>query len=304
MTNEKIVANNPNVRFAGAQIPCTDNLETNINHIKAAISWAGQNKVDYLLTPEGSLSGYFPDWDTRDGRTINDIYAAERQVVNYAVENNVGLCLGTMWGETDPAFLPEGYRKENQIRFYTNTGELAGTSSKMYILPKYDQCFPAQEVNKIDLPNPIQNFYATGLICNDFWGGPLTNNISLPLYAHEILRTHVVFHATNGFRGMLPVYDEVMEAWHNANLQVLSWTCIGTPIITVDNSINMNGTAHHGKTSSQSGILLNGEWKVKAERIGTQYFYYDFDVLSLVNYQLTDRPDDEIIKANPGITFS
>ena len=51
------------VRFAGAQIPVTQNLEKNEASIIKAIDWAAENNCDWLLTPEGSLSGYFPNFD-------------------------------------------------------------------------------------------------------------------------------------------------------------------------------------------------------------------------------------------------
>lgn len=288
-----------NIRFAGAQIPCTINLDKNVQHIKDALNWASLNSVDYLLTPEGSLSGYYPGWDIIDGRTIDDIYSAEKEVLAYAVEKNVGLCLGTMWGEIDASFL-EGYRKENQIRFYSKTGKLLGKSNKTYILPEYDQTVPNDDIPLIDLEHTVQNFWATGLVCNDFWGGPLTNRFSLPLHAVENQKTHVIFHATNGFRGILPVYDEITDAWHEGNLRMISFST-GVPIITVDNACKMDGQDYEGKTSSTSGILLNGEWKVKAPRNGTQYFYYDFNFNDMIDYKLGKHPDQEIINNTPGI---
>jgi len=142
------------IRFAGAQLPASDDLSKNVTDIKDAIVWAGENAVDYLLTPEGSLSGYFPGFDVLFGRTIQDLYDAEKEVVECAVENNVGLCLGTMWAETDEAF-DEGYRKENQIRFYSKTGTFLGSTNKSYILPDYDQTMPS-EINVIDVDHDIQ----------------------------------------------------------------------------------------------------------------------------------------------------
>lgn len=289
------------IRLAGAQIPCTDSLEKNITHIKNAITWAGENSVDYLLTPEGSLSGYFPDWDIYKGRTFNDILCAEREVVDYAVSNKVGLALGTMWGETDDRF-EIGYRKENQIRFYSNEGELLGKTNKIYTLPEWDQTIPGEVLPKIDMKFPKQNFWATGLICNDFWGGPLLNKINLPLYAIDEQYTHVIFHATNGFRGELPTYDEITDLWHEANLRTISFGS-GIPIITVDNACKMNGIddTYNGKTSSTSGILLNGKWLTKAQRYGIQYFYHDLDFDKLINYDLYRHPDQDILDANPGL---
>jgi predicted amidohydrolase len=284
------------IRYAGAQLPCTEHLDRNIKEIKTAINWAAENNVDYLLTPEGSLSGYFPGFETKDGRTIQDLVDAEKQVTNHAVKMGVGLCLGTMWCESDDRF-PEGYRKENQIRFYSKTGKFLGSTNKTYIIPEYDQTMPS-EINIIDVEHDIQNFWAAGLICNDFWGGPLSNKMALPIYVKEQLNAQVIFHATNGFKGELPVYDEITEAWHEGNLRMMSFIT-GVPIITVDSCYKMQGTPYNGNTSSQSGILLNGVWQVKAPRIGTQYFYHDFDHSALINNTLGAHPDQDILDSNP-----
>ena len=287
------------VRFAGAQLPCSDDLNKNVEDIKDAIVWAGKNNVDYLLTPEGSLSGYFPGFDTYQGRTIQDLYSAEVEVVKCAIKNNVGLCLGTMWGEPDNYF-SEGYRKENQIRFYANTGKFLGSTNKTFIIPEYDQTVPCEEIAIIDVEHNIQNFWAAGLICNDFWGGPLSNKKSLPIHAKEERNAQVIFHATNGFKGELPNYDEITDAWHEGNLRMMSFI-LGIPIITVDSCYKMNGSGNTDKTSSQSGILLNGMWKVKAPRYGIQYFHYDVDHSKLINLELYRHPDQEILDANPNI---
>ena len=46
------------VRIAGAQIPCTPIVKDNVEHIKKAIDYAVENRCDYLVTPEGAVSGY------------------------------------------------------------------------------------------------------------------------------------------------------------------------------------------------------------------------------------------------------
>jgi predicted amidohydrolase len=279
-----------NIRYAGAQIPCTLSIEENITHIKSAIDWASKNSVDYLLTPEGSLSGYHPGFD----KDIELLVTAENEVTAYALEKNVGLCLGTMWCELDDRF-PEGYRRENQIRFYAKTGEFLGSTNKTYTIPEYDQTVVSDSITIVDMPDDIR---ASGLICNDFWGG--LEFPSLPIYVKEQLGAHVIFHATNGFKGELPVYDEITEVWHEGNLRMASFIT-GIPIITVDNCYKMNGDPFDGKTSSQSGILLNGEWQVKAPRIGTHYFYYDFDIPSVITHRLYRHPDQDIMDKNSAI---
>jgi len=272
------------IRFGGAQIPVTTSLDKNVVILKEAIDWAADNGVDYLITPEGALSGYFPDFDSRDGRTFDDVQAALTKVVNYAVEKKVHTCIGTMWIETDspdPGFIWP--RRENQIRFYNKNGGLQGTACKTYTIPEYDQTVPCNQLENILLEIEDTNFLALGLLCNDFWGGPGMGKYALPLAA-EPMRSHIVIHSSNGFRGD-PKYDDLMNDWHNGSLRIMSWA-LRVPIITVDNCYNMNGEEYHGPTSSQSGVLLGGEWLIAAPRTGTQYFFYDFNLSDFLNYSL------------------
>lgn len=276
------------IRYAGAQIPCTDDLNRNIEEIKKAITWASDNNVDYILTPEGSLSGYFPGFETYNGRTLDDLYAAEKEVVEYAINLGVGLCLGTMWCEDDTRFT-EGYRRENQIRFYSKDGLFLGSTNKHYAIPEYDGTAASDDINIIYMPEKIK---AAGLLCNDFWGGSLEGG-NLPIHVAEHLGAHIIFHATNGYRGEKTHYDEITNIWHEGNLRMVSYST-GIPIITVDNCYMMDGKEYHGPTSSTSGILLNGIWQVKAPRTGTQYFYYDINLLKLQQGMLYRDPDTEI----------
>jgi predicted amidohydrolase len=269
-----------NIRFGGAQIPCTDNLEQNVEILKNAISWAAENSVDYLITPEGSLTGYFPGFDSKGDRTIEKIYLALDDVVLHSKANQVGLCLGTMWA--DNVF--GEYIKENQIRFYNKNGKFLGKVNKTYTIPEYDQTVPNDHIDNVLLDFNDDNFSVLGLICNDFWGGPPDGKLALPTLASN-LGSHIIMHSTNGFRGETPSYDSLMNDWHNANLRMMSWVT-KIPIITVDNCYYMQGYEYHGRTSSESGVLVNGDWVTAVPREGTQYFYYDFDFDSLINRNL------------------
>ena len=51
------------VRFAGLQMPVTQQIEENKQTILDSLDWCKDNKVNWLLTPEGSLTGYFPNFD-------------------------------------------------------------------------------------------------------------------------------------------------------------------------------------------------------------------------------------------------
>jgi hypothetical protein len=55
-------------------------------------------------------------------------------------------------------------------------------------------------------------------------------------------------------------------------------------VITVDNSCKPDGTEWGGPTSSQSGVLIGGEWVTTVPRTGTHYFYYDLPIENLFNH--------------------
>ena len=97
------------IRLAGAQIPVTLNVGKNINSIKSAIDWAKENSVDYIATPEASLSGYQENFNTPE---LMDALAT---VEEYAKVSKVGLLLGTLWEEK----LFDGTLElQNQLRVY------------------------------------------------------------------------------------------------------------------------------------------------------------------------------------------
>lgn len=263
-----------NIRFAGAQIPCSDDLNKNVETIKAAIDWAAENSVDYLVTPEGSLTGYIPDFDTRK-RTFADVQNAAEQVVTYAASKNLGLFLGTLWIE-----MREKTQREDQIRYYDKSGKLSGSHTKIY-RADYENTEPNFPVDNMVISDKSGNLNVLGMVCNDMWGGPIYKMMALPLLAEDLM-SHMIVHSTNGFRGEEPEYDQIMDAWHEGNLRMFSFH-LGIPILTVDNCWLTSGKEYQGQTSSQSGVLIHGDWALKVPRQGTQYFYYDFDFDKLIS---------------------
>lgn len=265
-----------NIRFAGAQIPCSSDLKKNVQTLKEAIDWCYENSVDYLVTPEGSLTGYIPDFDTRDGRTFEDVKSASEEVVTYAAEKNLGLFLGTLWIEKRP----EKIQREDQIRYYNKQGQLSGTHTKIY-RADYENTDPNFPIDNMIVSDKDSNINVLGTVCNDFWGGPIYGFMALPLMADQLM-SHIIIHSTNAFRGEEPEYDAIMDSWHDGNLKLWSYH-LGIPILTVDNCCKSTGEDYNGPTSSQSGVIINGQWQTSVPREGTQYFYYDFDVDRLIS---------------------
>ena len=269
------------IRFAGAQIPVTPYTQTNVMEIRRAIDWAAENRVDYLVTPEASLSGYTKDFHNNHNRIIDALLEIEK----YAANKHVGLCLGTLWDELD------GIRR-NQIRFYNPEGIFLGVVNKHFQIEYDTEVGDLGDSRKYLIALPINDKIIPigGLICVDMYGVP--DQPSIP-YISKNLGATVLIHSTNGIRNIKPtnglsteLSDQIANDWHDINLRRASFLR-RTPILTVDNCYMFDGTEYYGNTSSESGVLIDGEWVTKVPRSGTQYFYYD---LPLTNIAI-DMPD-------------
>jgi predicted amidohydrolase len=273
------------LRVAGAQIPVSADMAVNVQTIKDAIDWASENSVDYLITPEASLSGYkdqFANW--------KDLVDALQSIEQYSAEKKVGLCLGTMWAEPRD----DSIVRLNQIRVYHN-GQFGGATNKTFLSP-YDY-----ELN-IEANDGIYGFLldasddtseafiqSAGFICKDLYARENTSDNAFTNLPSEFYRAgaQLYVHITNAVRGIDPVHDRVHYNWHTANAEMVSFIS-SRPLITVDNSIMMTGEDYDGQTSSPSGILICGEWVVRVPSTGKHYFYYDFPVAEFAKLDWTE----------------
>lgn len=255
------------MRIAGAQIPCSKDVDKNLITIKQAIDWAVDNDCDFLVTPEGSLSGYLAEFDI--DATVKGLADIEK----YAKEKELGLCLGTLWVENEDI----GDIRRNQIRFYDRQGCFLGAANKTHGV-KPDESFLMNDIVKDGVKvyrllgnsdTGRQYVNVVGLICNDLWPSGVQ---SIPHIA-EKQGVNLLVHSSNGARGN--VRDNLYDDWHNAHLRMVSHNS-QLPIITVDNIYHINGEFYDGPTSSPSGVVIDGEWVKQVPRTGTQYFYWDF----------------------------
>jgi predicted amidohydrolase len=261
--------------FAGGQIPVSADLKRNVKTLKEAIDYAHSVNADYLTTPEGALSGFITDFDTRDGRTEQDLIDALNEVVAYASSKNVGLFLGTMWLEHEDGEVV----RRNQIRVYDKQGNYVDHNNKFFVMPEYEQCVPNDHLKPIAIPE-VPQLAILCLMCNDLWGAVLDRGPCLPMMGLDN-NYSLMIHATNANRNNTPIHDDVFGDWHNAWLKMMS-LYTRMPIITCDNSIHMDGRDYDGPTSSQSGVVAHGVWRTDVPRTGTQYFHYTFDVPRLI----------------------
>ncbi len=78
------------LRVPDAQIPVCSDIEVNVEVIMRAIDFAAAEQADILLTPEGSLSGYTPNFAAA---------AVEQALAKVTVDN----CLPEKWPCSAPS---------------------------------------------------------------------------------------------------------------------------------------------------------------------------------------------------------
>jgi len=304
---------NTTIRLAGAQIPVGSDIQINKKEIFKAIDWAKENRVDCLLTPEGSLSGYCTGWQDK----LAEVMEALKEVEEYQKESGVGLHLGTNYPDREPL----GLIYRNQIRHYAKHGSLLGVSNKSFtlgdegVMGRNGRLEPIVSIplatttfvrNLLTQDQPERSeIHCIGLVCNDMWGAHYKDESSIiPLvkdfvkYRPEI---QIIFHATNGRKiDSKDPRHKIFDDWHNSVLKLNS--TFAYPILTVDacSPWEWNGDeddVDRYPTSSQSGVVDMSGWLTDVPRYGRQYFYHDLDISS----RYADRIDRYYKKFAPNL---
>ncbi len=254
------------LRVAGAQIPVTRDVSSNLAEILQAIEFAKAESADILLTPEGSLSGYTPHFDA------SEVATALGEVTAAAQESGVGLALGTCFLE------PGEERPHNQIRFYSAQGEYLGFHSKTLTCGSLTDT-PQGEINDYAV-SPLRTFQLgevtlAGLICNDLWANPGCTPGPDPHLTQQLSRmgAQVIFHAVNGGRDGGPWSRQVAWPYHESNLRMRAQAG-GLWIVTADNCDPLGIPC-----SAPSGVVdPKGQWVVKTANTGRDYFVHTIEL--------------------------
>jgi len=250
---------------AGYQMKVQNDITLNKKAILKAIDWTAQENAEILLTPEGSLSGYRHEFN------IDKLQGALEDVTNHAINRGVGLAVGT-------CFIEEDQKCYNQIRFYRPDGEYLGFHSKQLLCQNLDN--PSEgEINyysssKLQIFSWRGRLKIGGLICNDMWANPICTQMDDCHLSQELSRmgAKIILHAVNGGRDSSKS-TEINKQYHESNLRIRArsghvW------IITVDNCY-----PDYLSTSSPSGIINPaGDWVVRTESKGAEFFVGDIDV--------------------------
>ena len=250
------------IRVAGFQMETTSNIQTNKAVIINAIKKATKEGADFLMTPEGSLSGYNSTFDAKELNTALD------QVVDIAKNLKIGLLLGTCYKENI-----NGIEKcWNQVRVYTPNGNFLSAHSKVLVCSPTDQPGTGEmleyEQGKPQIFDWNGNRFGI-LVCNDLWATPGYTTIPNPYLALKLkqMGAQVIFHAINSGT------NQQYKSFHESSAELWSQS-LGIQIMEV------NAAKGIDPINAQSGLIKDGKRKVQVSYIGEQFFIVDITIPS------------------------
>jgi N-carbamoylputrescine amidase len=248
------------VKIAGAQVEVTTDVDHNMATLRHALDYAADQGADILLTPEGSLSGYWADFDPAQ------VAAAADAIVALARDRRVALALGTCFMESDG-------KRYDELRFYDQSGKLKGFHAKILLCKNVREPLTESELDRFATrPLSVTDFdgvRAGGLVCNDLWANPEATVMDDPHLTQRLasLGAEVIFHAVNSGQSRGEEL-RLQRAYHDANLRMRS-RAAGVWIVTVDAA----DPTRVGGCRAPSGVLdPTGHWVVKAPERGEGFF--------------------------------
>jgi predicted amidohydrolase len=248
------------VKIAAAQIEVSRDIDRNMATLERALAYAADEHADVLATPEGSLSGYWADFDPEG------VAAAVESLVRMASRRGVALALGTCYLE------PDG-KPYDELRFYDRDGTFRGFHAKILLCKKVGNPATESELDRFATKplgvTAFEGVRAGGLVCNDLWANPEATVMDDPHLTQRLaaLGAEVIFHAVNSGQSR----DEelrLQRAYHDANLRMRA-RAARVWIVTVD-AADRSGLAG---SRAPSGVLdPTGRWVVKAPERGEAFF--------------------------------
>ena len=241
--------------LSGLQMNVTNNVKENKEQILNGIKRASQDGANFLVTPEGSLSGYTSNFKQ------SEVNTALKEIESYAVQMKVGLMLGTCYKEK----IKGDDFCYNQVRVYTPEGQFIGAYSKILRCSNMDLPGTGEMVEYVE--GELKTFEWNGLrfgilICNDLWATPGYTTTPNPYLVWKLkqMGAQFIVHCINS--GTVQKYRPFHES--SAELWALSTKI---PILEVN-------AAHEQETiNARSGLIdANGERSLRIPDSGTQFF--------------------------------
>lgn len=247
------------LRIAGLQMLVATDVAENEARIAAGLQRASEDRADFLLTPEASLSGYHTGFDMAEVQTAATRLAAR------AKDLRVGLALGTCYKEVE-GDVEYCY---NQVRLHAPEGDYLGSHAKIL------RCSSLSHPGTGEMHDYVEGVLRAFewqtlrfgvLICNDLWATPGYTTIPNPYLPWKLkqLGAQFILHAihSGGDQKHQPFHESSSELWARS---------LRLPIVQVN-------AARPGDepVNSRSGLVdAEGNRCLAAEARGEQYFVCD-----------------------------
>jgi predicted amidohydrolase len=188
-------------RITLAQIRVSRDVDDNLRRIRAAFAQAKKDKAEWIMFPEGALSGYHTNFDQ------TKVAAALTEVMGLCRDARLIAVLGTCWKEND--------QTTNEIQIIDADGKLVGRYAKRCLTYGEAKNF---KVGDTPLVHQVKDLKVGTLICNDLWVTPGFTDGPNPHLTLQQARAgaQVIFQAVNS--GSNARYRE----YHESNLKVRS----------------------------------------------------------------------------------
>lgn len=248
------------LRIAGLQMDVSYNIEENEKTIIKYLNSLKDEHIDFLITPEGSLSGYTSQFD---GERLRESLS---RVQEAAMELNIGLVLGTCYKET----INGREYCYNQARVYLPDGTFKGAYSKILT------CSPLDNPGTGEMMEYVQGSVKTFkvkdvefgiLICNDLWATPGYTTIPNPYLPWKMQESgaEIIFHIINSGT------NQKYRKFHESSVELWAMT-LQIPIVEIN-------AAHGDKPINAGSGIINaaGERIEIVDNKGEQIFIYDLE---------------------------
>ncbi len=253
------------IRLAGLQMLVVSDISKNKEQILQGISNAAREGASFLVTPEGSLSGYTSNFNQEDvAHALEEVKAAAQKM-------KVGLMLGTCFKEVIKG-------KEfcfNQVRVYTPEGQSLGAYSKILRCSELDVPGTGEMLEYAE--GTLRTFEWEGyrfgiLICNDLWATPGYTTMPNPYLPWKLqqMGAQFIVHCINS--GTAQKYRPFHES--SAELWALS---LHIPIMEVN-------AAQEERINAQSGLIdAQGQRILRVPDTGPQFFTVELTPVNTMN---------------------
>lgn len=234
----------------------TNDVARNESRIVRGIEQSSEQGSQFLVTPEGALSGYYAAFDREE------VASAAVRVAARARDAGIGLLLGTCYKEAEQK-VEYSY---NQVRVYTPSGDYAGCHAKILRCSSLSHPGTGEMTDYVE--GKLRTFDWDGmrfgvLICNDLWATPGYTVIPNPYHPWKLwqMGAQVIFHAVNSG------HHQRNRAFHESSVKL--WAhALQIPILEV----NALSTLDEPINAPSGLVSPDGCYSPHVPDVGDQFF--------------------------------